>query len=600
MKNTRKYDFSGWVTKNDIQCNDGLTIKRNAFSKNHKTKVPLVWNHRRDDPENIIGTIELENKDKGVYGYGTFIDTPKAAYAKSAVNQKAIVAMSIAASNIERNGNDIIGGDIFEVSLVTKGANPGAFIDEVISHSIDEEDYSCIYLPYEIETYIEHSSKEEKMEEKLTEEQEAKNTKTEEKQLDPSKLTEEDIDRIIDSLNEEQAMLFNLLSMDYEKISKDSGEEGEGEEVKQNIFSSDNVLEHGVDTNEILDLLKKGRVTRLTDAVIEHGIESVDLLFTEAKMVDSEPKQSYPELKTADMVLSGVTKSPFSKIKNRYLSNLGTDELVTKGYIRGDEKQPYNIKKILSRETSPKTIYIKQHMDRDDILDIKDFDVVRFIKQDMETRFKIDLARFILVGDNRKDEDPDKVDEDKLRPIFSDSDVYVTKYEIENSRGTSHILDGLQEKVMEFFLKYKGSGNPTLFINRKDFNLMRMKRFEGQNNFYVLSGTMKLPKESDLADFLEIGHVTVTDLIPEGYSILVNLSDYYLGNDTGSDKVNFENFDIDRNQYKYLLETRLSGALVTPDSAAVFKLYSEASKPNKSEPTREKNDIKPASQYVNS
>lgn len=600
MKNTRKYDFSGWVTKNDIQCNDGLIIKRNAFSKNHKTKVPLVWNHRRDDPENIIGTIELENKDKGVYGYGTFIDTPKAAYAKSAVNQKAIVAMSIAASNIERNGNDIIGGDIFEVSLVTKGANPGAFIDEVISHSIDEEDYSCIYLPYEIETYIEHSSKEEKMEEKLTEEQEAKNTETEEKQLDPSKLTEEDIDRIIDSLNDEQAMLFNLLAMDHEKISKDS--EGEGEEVKQNIFSSDNVLEHGVDTNEILDVFKKGKVTRLTDAVIEHGIESVDLLFTNSKVLDEVPVQSYPELETADNVLKSVTKSPFSRIKNRYLSNLGIDELVTKGYIRGDEKQPYNIKKIMSRETTPKTIYIKQHMDRDDILDIKDFDVVRFIKQDMETRFKIDLARFILVGDNRKDEDPDKVDEDKLRPILNDSDVYVSKYDLNSSKTSGKdLVYELQVKVLDFFSKYKGAGKPTLYINKKDFNVLRLVRFNNQGfEHFVLSGNHKLPKESDLADFLEIGDVVVTDLVPEGYSILVNLADYQLGNDTGSDKVNFENFDIDRNQYKYLLETRLSGALVTPDSAAVFKLYSEASKPNKNEPTREKNNIKPASQYVNS
>lgn len=564
------YDFSGWVTKNDLVCMDGVTIRKNAFQKNDSTTVPLVWNHKRDDPSSIIGKIKLENRPEGVYGYANFMDTPKAAYAKSAVKHGAIVAMSIAANNIKRNGNDVVGGDIFEVSLVTKGANPGAFIDQVIVHGSEESETIQVYLPYELEI-IEHSAKEEQ--------------EMEQHELETSH--NEGGTDILDNMTDEQLDLLEALLDENEELASNLNTLlEEREEMKHNAFENQNgsSLEHGVDLDAILSDFKSNRNARLSDVILEHGIESVDLLFPAAQDLNPIPLTRYPEGLAADSILSKVTKSPFARIKNRYMSNLGEDELITRGYVKGDIKQAYQIKKILSRETHPKTIYIKQKMDRDDVIDIKNFNIIDHIKKDMEVRFRIDLARFILIGDNRSDSDPDKVSEDNLRPIWSDSDEFTIKKTITD-------LSKLQEFLLNVKSEYKGSGRPTLFMNEKVMTKLRL--MTDQNGKKLFSANGLLPTIEDMKAQLEVSDIVFTNFLTEAQMIYVDLADYSLGNDKGGEPVNFENFDIDRNQLTYLLEARLSGALTTPKSAIAITIGSY-SKPSSPEARRD-SDPRPVS-----
>lgn len=577
MINKRIYDFSGWVTKNDLKCSDGVIIRKDAFKVNDKTTVPLIWNHGRDNPENVLGSIELENRPEGVYGYGYFNDTPRAAYAKSAVKHKNIVAMSIAANNIRREADNVVHGNIFEVSLVTKGANPGAFIEEVLAHGDADDHTVLVHLPYELDI-LEHSDNEEEtMEENAIIDDELYEEDNNEDMSD-----EEVVEEIIDSMNPAQRMI-------VEELYKENMALREGyEEMKHNAFENQgDVMEHGIDSkaNLVLETFKNPSVGKLSDAVLQHGIDSIDLLFPTAQNLNPVPLQRYPEGLAAEAVLSGVHKSPFSRIKNRWMQGLGDDELLTRGYVKGDEKQIYNMKKILSRETTPKTIYIKQAIDRDDIIDIKDFNVVSMVKADMEVRFKIDLARFILLGDNRKLTDPDRVDEDKIRPIWSDDDIFTVKKTVAK-------IEDLQEFFLGISDFYKGSGNPTLFMNKKVMNKLRL--MTDKNGKKLFSADGRLPSAQDVANQLEVSKIVYTNFLTENQMIYVDLADYSLGNDVGGDTVNFEHFDIDRNQYKYLLEARLSGALTVPASAVAITIGSY-SKPESPEPTRESASAKPLS-----
>ena len=566
----KNYDFAGWVTKNDILCADGVVIKHDAFKHNDGEKVPLVWNHDYNNPTNVLGHIVLENRDIGVYGYGFFNETDEAQNAKEMIRHGDISSMSIGARKIKRTGNDVTHGRIYEVSLVLSGANPGAIIETVVKHSDDgDEEEGIIYTGNLIHSYddvIQHEEGDENVADKEKDEE----TKD-------SKETEKTIGDVVDTMNDEQKeALYALVGMAAEeKGAEEEGEDNEedDETVKQNVFSKgvttpaqqEEVLIHSL--NEALEYAKENEIT-LKDAMahmvkndesdtLQHGINSIELLFPEAKQIGGNEPQLIRNQHTAyQEILNGVKKSPFARVKSLW-ADLTEDEARAKGYITGNFKKE-EFFSLIKRETYPTTIYKKQKLDRDDIVDITDFNVVSFLNKEMRFMLEEEIARAILVGDGRDVGDEDKINEDRIIPIIKDNEFFTV-------RKTYTGVDDLPEVVLKAKKEYRGSGAPKMYMDPA--LLIDLKLRKKDNGEYLFG---KVLTDAEIAAELGVSKIVETTWMEGKGILLVNLNDYQVGTNKGGEITNFDDFDIDFNQYKYLTETRLSGALVQPKSAFHF------------------------------
>lgn len=555
----KKYDFAGWVTKNDIKCSDGVVIKHDAFREQDGQKVPLVWNHEYSSPDNVLGHIVLKNQPTGVYGYGYFNDTDLAQNAKKLVQHGDISSMSIGARKLKRSGHDIVHGNIYEVSLVLAGANPGAMIETVVKHSgSGEEEEGIIHTG----TLI-HSQDD------ILDQDETLEHKDEPKKDDKSVAEEKTIQDVIDTMNEEQKeALYAVVGMMAEDLEDDQ-EEGDGEEMKQNVFSKDSqtnemeVLKHSA--NEVLQQAINSK-SSLKDAfaaykasspegTLTHGVNSIEMLFPEAfHNTNGNTPILYKDPNTAyEAIINGVTKSPFSRVRT-LVADLTEEEARAKGYIKGNMKKEQFFS-LIKRKTTPTTVYKKQQIDRDDLIDITDFDIVAFMNSEMRLMLREEIARAILVGDGRQIDDPDKIDEEHIRPIITDNDFFTIKKAYTNATT-------FMEAVIRARAEYRGSGRPTMFIDPS--LLTDVKLLKGTDGRFLFGD---IPSDAAIAARLDVDTVVPSSFMVGKGAILVNLKDYTLGATKGGEITNFDDFDIDFNQYKYLIETRLSGALTLPKSA---------------------------------
>ena len=573
----KDYDFSGWATRNDIRCSDGRTIRRNAFKDCDGKRVSLVWNHEHSDPLNVIGHADLENRDEGVYMYGKFNNTPEGQHIKEAVLNGDVRAISIYANHLKQNGGDVIHGKIREVSLVLSGANPGAFIDNVIIHGDECGEEAIIYTGEDI--ILCHADGEEPDPEPEKED----NTKKESKDMASGEKTVKDV---LDTLNEEQkaAVQFLLGSLQEELEAKYGGEpededdedyddEEDTEDMKHNVFcdaegNEVNVLSHSDMEAIFSDAKRNGS---LKESVLAHtddyGITNIDYLFPDAKNVTPTPEFIKRDTDWVGVFMNGVSRSPFSRIKSIF-ANITEDEARAKGYLKGKLKKE-EVFTLLKRATTPQTIYKKQKIDRDDMIDITDFDVVAWIKAEMRMMLDEEIARACLVGDGRLNSDDDKISEDHVRPIYNDSDLYTIKKVIEIAPNATDSVKAAEfiRGVIKARKDYKGSGNPVLFTT-EDMLTDCLLLEDG-------IGRTLYANEDALATKLRVSKI-VTVPVMEGIEhsqmgtlqgIVVNLKDYKIGADKGGAVNLFDDFDIDYNQQKYLIETRCSGALVKPYSA---------------------------------
>lgn len=552
-----KFDFSGYATKNDLKCADGRTIRRNAFKDNDGQTVPLVWQHMHNSPDNVLGHALLENRDDGVYAYCKLNDTPAGKNAKLLVQHGDITSLSIFANNLVQKGSDVVHGVIREVSLVLSGANPGALIDNLsIAHSdgsyTESEEEAIIYTGLEITTdEIEHADKNQ----------------------NESKTVQE----IFDSLTEEQknvvyAMLAQVIEDNIEHSDEDeddilehSNNKG-GNNMKRNVFDQELNAEHPKTLSHdqikaiVDDAVRYGsfRESFLAHAQ-EYGIENIDFLFPDAKLVNNQPELIKRDTSWVNTVLGGVKKTPFSRIKS-IAADITADEARAKGYIKGNQKLE-EVFPLLKRVTTPTTIYKKQKLDRDDIIDITDLDVVAWMKQEMRMMLDEEIARAILIGDGRQITDPDKINEENIRPIAHDVDLYSHKVKVAPNISGATLI----ETMIRNRKHYKGSGTPTLYTtNQILIDLLLVKDKIGRR---LYNSKAELASALLVKDIVE---VEVMETMPNLLGIFVNLNDYTLGADKGGQISMFDDFDIDFNQYKYLMETRISGALTKPKSALVF------------------------------
>lgn len=546
----KTYDFAGWVTKNDVKCQDGITIKHDAFATDDGLTVPLVWNHDHDNPENVLGSIRLENHDEGVYGYGTFNNSKSGEEAKELVRHGDINAMSIFARKLKCVGQDLLHGAIKEVSLVLSGANPGALIDVVnIAHGdngVESMSEAIIYTGNII-----HSAD------------------TEPPVKEETQVSEErTVQDVLDTLNDEQeeavgALLQAIMAEDNGEDDYDDYDE-EDESVKHNAFDRTDNNDDYIQHDEIAAIVGDARTSggKLSDQFLAHGITGIDILFPEATSVDKTPNV-FGHVNTAtEAILAGVSKSPFSRVKN-LIANVTGDDARALGYITGDRKMP-TVFSLLGRETHPQTIYVKQHFERDDIIDVTDLDVVSFGQSIMRTKLNEEIARAILIGDGRAVEDPNKIKEDRIRPIISDDDLYTIKMTIPS---VGEVLEGIILALGE----YRGSGTPALYIQP---NLLAKMKLVKANDGRYLFGDIQT--NAAIAARLGVSKIVETTFFKEPMGVIVNLSDYTLGASKGGQISSYENFDIDFNLQKFLMETRLSGALTEPYSAIFFKVDTTA------------------------
>lgn len=597
-----KYDFSGWATKNDLKCSDGRTIRRDAFKHNDGQTVPLVWNHQHDNPSNVLGHAMLENRDEGVYAYCTFNDTKYGQMSKLLVQHGDVKALSIYANQLKQVGGDVMHGNIRELSLVMAGANPGASIDSIMMHGDDSDDEAIIYTGEHIELFHAEEPKKEIEEEPKMEENQKTNA--------GGDMTVQDV---VDSMSEEQknVMYFLIGQAMEETEAKHSDEDYEGGNaaMKHNVFDQEtaqgNVLSHS-DEMEIIRMAKSNGGSTLKHAievyaennnVLAHGFvnedgeEATDTLFPEYKLV----KPGAPELLERDMtwvdaVMRGVHKSPISRIRTRF-ADARMAELRAKGYNnRQSEKTVSGNIKLLGRTTDPQTVYRKDQMHRDDIIDITDFDVVEYQYKVMRHNLEEDLALAIMIGDGREEGDADKISEEHIRSIWHDDDLYTihadvdieaAKKELQGTNTAANFGDNYvyAEAIIAAALysreQYKGKGNLEFYCTPHLLNVMLLAR--------DLNGRRIYESKADLAAALNVRAIHTAEQF-EGKTrttkdgkqkkllgLFVNLDNYHVGSTKGGEITRFNDFDIDFNSYKYLIETRLSGAMVDPYSAIALE-----------------------------
>ena len=577
-----RFDFSGWATRNDLKCSDGRTIRKDAFKDNNGQKVPLVWNHQHNDPLNILGHALLENRQEGVYAYCTFNETEAGQNAKLLVEHGDVSALSIYANQLKQRGSDVIHGAIREVSLVLAGANPGAFIDSVICHGEESEEEAIIYTGEDISLFHAECDKKEETKEEKPVENEKKTAESEKKTTE----SEETIGEVLDTLNEKQkTAVFAVIAKALENADNSDDDDEEEKEMKHNVFDQDettkeNVLSHS-DIESILSDAK--RSGSLKESFLAHtatyGIDQIDTLFPEPKSMNTPPEFIKRDMDWVAGVINGVHHTPFSRIKSMF-ANITEDEARAKGYIKGNLKKE-EVFTLLKRTTTPTTIYKKQKLDRDDILDITDFDVVAWIKGEMRMMLDEEIARAILVGDGRLTSDDDHIPEQNIRPVWKDDDLYTIKTKITVS--TTATDDDKAKAMIKAAVKsrknYKGSGNPVLYTT-EDFltNCLLLEDTQGYRLY---------KSEQDVATAMRVSKI-VTVPVMEGLTrtdsesktrtlmgIIVNLKDYNVGADKGGAVNMFDDFDIDYNQQKYLMETRCSGALIKPYSAIALEMVTE-------------------------
>ena len=589
-----EYDFSGWATRNNIRCSDGRTILKDAFKHNDGQTVPLVWNHDHNDPLNVLGHALLENRDEGVYAYCTFNDTDAGRNAKALVEHGDVTALSIYANQLKQQGPNVLHGAIREVSLVLAGANPGAFIDSIIRHGEESDEEAIIYTGEEL--VLEHACGGATSKKKKKEMEHSQNTIVNDKNLDAIKdnftppsgdkkdeKSEKTVKDVFDTLNEEQkTVVYALIGQALDESNQNENNEKEGNDnMKHNVFDQDQKEKENVLTHADMEtIISEGkRYGSLKDSFLAHtaqyGIDHIDYLFPDAKNVTNQPDFIKRDDSYVQKVLRGVHHTPFSRIKSTH-ANITADEARAKGYIKGHLKKE-EVFTLLKRTTTPTTIYKKQKMDRDDIIDITDFDVVAYIKAEMRMMLDEEIARAILVGDGRSTSSDDKIPETNIRPIAKDEDLYTIKAPVAVAKDATEdaIAKAFIRTVIKTRKEYKGSGSPTLFTTED--MLTNCLLLEDNNGRIIYDSVDKL------ATTLRVKEIVPVEVM-EGVTrtagaknlplmaILVNLNDYYVGADKGGAINMFDDFDIDYNQEKYLIETRISGALVKPYSAIAFEL----------------------------
>ena len=559
-----KFDFSGWATKANIRCSDGLTIMKDAFKHNDGKVVPLVWNHDHNDPFNVLGHAMLENREDGVYAYCTFNeDTEQGRNAKSLVEHGDVVSLSIFANKLKKQGENVVHGEIREVSLVLAGANPGATIESVIRHGEESDEDAIIYMNEGITLNHAEEKVEEKEDIKMAEE---KKDKT--------------IAEVFDTLNEEQkTAVYAIIS----QVMNDSGEEDDNEEeekpeMKHNVFDSETKNEETLSHDAMTTIINDGkRYGSLKESFLAHadeyGIKTIDYLFPEATNLNPTPEFIKREMGWVSTVMNGVHHTPFSRIKSMF-ADITEDEARAKGYIKGKLKKE-EVFSLLKRTTNPTTIYKKQKLDRDDVVDITDFDVIAWLKSEMRMMLDEEIARAILVGDGRLSSSDDKINEDCIRPIWKDADLYTIKRTMTvASAADKDIASDFIDEVVRGMADYKGSGSPICFMT--EALLTECLLLKDKNGIRIYKDV------NEIATAMRVSRI-ITVPVMEGLTrtsgsdtltlkaIVVNLNDYNVGADKGGSINMFDDFDIDYNQQKYLIETRCSGALIKPHSAIVLE-----------------------------
>ena len=557
-----KYDFSGWATKNNLKCSDGRTILRDAFKHNDGQTVPLVWNHQHNDPLNVLGHALLENRDSGVYAYCTFNETEAGKNAKILVEHGDVTALSIYANQLKQKGGNVEHGVIREVSLVLAGANPGAFIDSILRHGEASDEEGVIYTGENIE--LSHA------EEKKEEDKEV---------ADNKEMTVKDV---VDSMTEEQRnVMYALIGQALEGSDvkhSDENNNGGDDEMKHNVFENENVKENNSNElthSEVEAILKDAkRYGSLRESCLQHGIEHIDeagYLFPEFKNPNREPELLGRDMGWVGKVMSGVHRTPFSRIKSLQ-ADIREDEARALGYIKGKQKKE-EVFTLLKRTTDPQTVYKKQKLHRDDVLDITDFDVVAFIKREMRMMLEEEIARAILIGDGRLTSSDDHISDQHIRSIANDDALYAIHHQVTVEQKTPEAkAKAMIRESLRARKDYKGSGEPTLFCSESV--LTEMLLLEDANGRVIYDSVAKLAtamrvKEIVTVPVMEGAKNAAGDKAILG--IIVNLRDYNVGADKGGAVSMFEDFDIDYNAQKYLIETRCSGALTKPFSAIVLE-----------------------------
>lgn len=596
----RNYDFGGWATRNNIECSDGRTIMKDAFKQNDGQKVPLVWNHQHNDPNEVLGHALLENRDEGVYAYCKFNDTESGQTAKALVQNGDVDKLSIYANKLKSQMNKVVHGCIREVSLVLAGANPGAYIDSVVMHGedADAEEEAVIYTDEHIDTdNLEHSDDSENNGEKEDKQlmEDDKKENEEKKETDAKK--DKTIAEVFETLNDEQKdAVYAIVGQavedskkedkednkdDEPEDKKENKEDGGNEDMKHNVFNQDGknneetLMHSEIIAEAIADAKKYGS---MKESFIQHAainnIEGLDKLFPDATELYKEPKVIEEDNSWVAKVMNSVKHSPFSRVKTTF-GRMSETEARAKGYIKGNLKT--NVKmSFLNRVTTPTTVYIKNEIDRDDVIDITDFDIVAWQKREMRKALDKELALAMLLGDGRDISSPDKINEQNIRPILKDNEMYTIQYTVtsgvdyNNPNNSASENDSKYKGIIRAAIKsrknYKGSGNCT-FYTTEDI-LVELLLIEDQNGRLIYDSIEKLKTALRVKDIVTIPEMEAYEGL---FGIIVNMNDYQAGADKGGSVNMFDDFDIDYNQMKYLIETRMSGALVVPYSAIVLK-----------------------------
>lgn len=584
-----KFDCSGWCTRANLKCSDGRVILKDAFKHNDGQTVPLVWNHQHSDPNEVLGHALLENREDGVYAYCKFNDTESGRTAKLLVQHGDVSALSIYANQLKQQGSHVLHGAIREVSLVLAGANPGAFIDSIIKHGEESEEEAIIYTGENISLYhAETESKEEKPKMEETKTEDKKETKSE---------SEETLQDVFDTLDEKQKnMVYAIVSQALEEgadVEDDS--EGGNEDMKHNVFDTEekqeNVISHADIQAAIADAKRYGS---MRESFLAHSIETTageeqtygikgadDWLFPDARNLNTPPEFIKRDMGWVSKVMRGTSHTPLSRIKSMF-ADITEDEARAKGYIKGKYKKE-EVFSLLKRTTTPTTIYKKQKMDRDDIVDITDFDVISWLKSEMRMMLDEEIARAILVSDGRPSSSDDKINELNIRPIWTDDDLFTIKVGVSvDANATS---DDKAKAMIRASVKsrknYKGSGNPVLFTTEDWLtDCLLLEDGVGRIIYDSVDKLKSVLRVSDIITVPVMEGLTRTD--SEGKTrtligIIVNLKDYNVGADKGGAVNMFDDFDIDYNAQKYLIETRCSGALIKPFSAIALELIENSS-----------------------
>lgn len=577
-----EFDFSGWATKANLKCSDGRTIMKDAFKDNDGKQVPLVWNHQHNDPDNVLGHALLENRNEGVYAYCKFNDSESGKTAKLLVQHGDVNALSIYANQLKQHMSNVVHGNIREVSLVLAGANPGASIDSIIMHGEESDEEGVIYtgetlsLSHSSEDELAHANEENKEDKPMAEEDKAGGEKT--------------VADVFNTLTEEQkTVVYAMIGQALEDagVSDDNDEEinhseGGTDDMKTNVFDQTNETNEGVLSHDAMQtIINDGkRYGSLKESFLAHagdyGIDNIDYLFPEAQTLNKTPEFIQREMGWVQKVMNGTHHTPFSRIKSVF-ADITEDEARARGYMKGKLKKE-EVFSLLKRTTTPTTIYKKQKLDRDDVIDITDFDVVAWLKSEMRMMLDEEIARAILIGDGRLASSDDKINEANIRPIYNDEELYTIQTTV--TVGANATADEKAKAMIRAAIKarkdYRGSGTPTFFTTEDVLTDALLLEDTMGHRLYKNAG--------EVADAMRVKEI-VTVPVMEGMKgknggdligIIVNLTDYSVGADKGGAINMFDDFDIDYNQQKYLIETRCSGALTKPKSAIAIEMTTAA------------------------